>query len=69
MEFQLFTGKNVDEAITKALVNFGVTSDKLEYEVVDKGSNGILGIGSRPAKINAKVKEEVIGVQGYEFDS
>ena len=62
MEFQLFTGKNVDEAITKALVNFGVTSDKLEYEVVDKGSNGILGIGSRPAKINAKVKEEVIEV-------
>ena len=62
MEFHLFTGKNVDEAITKALVNFGVTSDKLEYEVVDKGSNGILGIGSRPAKINAKVKEEVIEV-------
>ena len=62
MEFQLFTGKNVDDAITKALVNFGVTSDKLEYEVVDKGSNGILGIGSRPAKINAKVKEEVIEV-------
>ena len=62
MEFQLFTGKNVDDAITKALVSLGVTSDKLEYEVVEKGSNGILGIGSKPAKINARVKEEVVEV-------
>ncbi len=59
MEFQLFTGKNVDDAITKALVELGITSDKLEYEVLEKGSNGILGIGSKPAKINARVKEEV----------
>ena len=58
MEFQLFTGKNVEDALTKALVEFGVTSDKVEYEVVDKGSNGILGIGSKPAKINVKIKEE-----------
>ncbi len=62
MEFQLFTGKNVDDAITKALVSLGVTSDKLEYEVVEKGSNGILGIGSKPAKINARVKEEIVEV-------
>ena len=60
MEFQLFTGKNVDDAVTKALVSLGVTSDKLEYEVLEKGSNGILGIGSKPAKINARVKEEVV---------
>ena len=58
MEFQLFTGKNVDDALTKALVQLGVTSDKVEYEVVEKGSNGILGIGSKPAKINVKIKEE-----------
>lgn len=58
MEFQLFTGKNVDDALTKALVELGVTSDKVEYEVVEKGSNGILGIGSKPAKINVKIKEE-----------
>lgn len=60
MEYQLFTGKNVDDAITKALVALGVTSDKLDYEIVEKGSNGILGIGSKPAKINARVKEEEI---------
>ena len=60
MEYQLFTGKNVDDAITKALVALGVTSDKLDYEIVEKGSNGILGIGSKPAKINARVKEEEV---------
>ena len=58
MEFQLFTGKNVEDALTKALVELGVTSDKVEYEVVEKGSNGILGIGSKPAKINVKIKGE-----------
>lgn len=62
MEFQLFTGKNVDDAITNALVALGVTSDKLDYEVIEKGSNGILGIGSKPAKINARVKEEELVV-------
>ena len=62
MEFQLFTGKNVDDAITKASVTLGVTSDKIEYEVVEKESSGFLGFGSKPAKINARVKEEVIEV-------
>ena len=60
MEFQLFTGKNVDDAITKALVALGVTSDKLEYEVIEKGSAGFIGIGSKPAKINARVKEDEV---------
>ena len=60
MEFQLFTGKNVEDALTKALVELGVTSDKVEYEVLEKGSNGILGIGSKPAKINVRVKEDEV---------
>ena len=60
MEYQLFTGKNIEDAVTKASVSLGVTSDKIEYEVVEKGSNGILGIGSKPAKINARVKEEEV---------
>jgi spoIIIJ-associated protein len=33
-----------------------VTSDKLEYEVVEEGSSGFLGIGAKPAVIKAKVK-------------
>ena len=60
MEFQLFTGKNVEDALTKASVELGVTSDKVEYEVIEKGSAGFIGIGSKPAKINARVKEEEV---------
>lgn len=37
-----FSGKNVDEALTEALIKLGTTSDKVEYEVIEKESNGIL---------------------------
>ena len=56
MEYVEFTGKTVDEAITEALIKLGTTSDKLDYNILDQGSNGILGIGRKPAKIEAKVK-------------
>lgn len=43
------TAKTVDDAITEGLIKLGTTSDKIETEVIEKGSNGFLGIGSRPA--------------------
>lgn len=55
MKQEIFNGKTVDDAINKAIVAFEVTSDQLGYEVIDKGSNGILGIGARPATIKAWV--------------
>lgn len=54
MEYIQITGKNVDDAVTNALIQLGTTSDKLEYEVVEKGSSGFLGIGSKPAVIKAR---------------
>ena len=52
MEKLEFTGKTVDEALTNALIKLETTSDNVEYEVVEKGSAGILGfINSKPAKI------------------
>ena len=39
------SAKTVDEAVTKALIELETTSDKLEYEVVEKGSSGFLEIG------------------------
>ncbi|MFR3730461.1 RNA-binding cell elongation regulator Jag/EloR [Lacrimispora sp.] len=58
MDMITVSAKNVDEAITKALIELETTSDKLEYEIVDKGSNGILGfIGQKPAVIRAKKKD------------
>lgn len=59
MEFLEFTGKTVDEALTEAAIKLETTSDKLEYEVIEAGSNGILGIGKKPARIKAKKKDSI----------
>jgi spoIIIJ-associated protein len=61
MEFIEVSAKNVDDAITQATVQLGITSDQLEYEVVDKGSTGFLGIGSKNAVIKARRKFSVEG--------
>ena len=61
MKHELYNGKTVDEAINKAILELRISSDQLEYTVVDKGSTGILGIGSRPAVIEAWVKDSLIG--------
>ena len=58
MEYIEVSGKTVDEALTNALVKLETTSDKVEYEVVSKGSNGFLGIGAKPAVIRARRKQE-----------
>jgi spoIIIJ-associated protein len=59
MEYIEITGKTVDEAITNATIKLSVTSNKLDYVVVDKGNNGFLGIGKRPAVIKVRVAENV----------
>ena len=56
MEFIEVSAKTVNDAITEACQKLGVTSDKLEYQVVEEGSNGFLGIGAKPAIIKAAVK-------------
>ena len=53
-----FSAKTVQDAITEACTHFIVTSNSLEYEVIDEGSSGFLGIGSKPAKIKARVKSD-----------
>ena len=56
MEFIEISAKTVDDAVTAACQQFAITSDKLEYEVVDEGKAGILGFGAKPAVIKARVK-------------
>lgn len=66
-DFIEVSAKNVDDAITKALIELGVDSSKMEYEVVEKGSAGILGfIGSKQAVIRAWKKKTNID-EGREF--
>lgn len=59
MEFIEVSAKTVNDAITEACQKLTVTSDKLEYEVVEEGSSGFLGIGSKPAVIKARVKSSI----------
>lgn len=58
-EWKEFTAKTVDEALTNALVQLETTSDKVEYEVIEKESAGILGLFSKPAKIRVRVKFDI----------
>ena len=59
MDFIEISAKTVDDAITEACQKLSVTSNKLEYEVIEEGSAGFLGIGAKPAVIKAKVKSSV----------
>lgn len=58
MEFREITAKTVDEAITKACLEFGISSDNLEIEVVREGTSGFFGFGSKPAIIRVRRKAE-----------
>lgn len=67
MEYIEVTGKSVEEAITNACTKLGIPSDKLDYEVIDKGNSGFLGIfNSKPAKIKAREKQEEPEVKSVE---
>ena len=59
MEFIEVSAKTVDEALTEASISLGIPSSEIEYEVVDKGSNGFLGLGSKNAVIKARKKFSV----------
>ncbi len=65
MDYIEVTGKTVDDAITESLVQLGAVSDEIEYEVIEKGSSGFLGIGSKPARIRVRKK---FTVEGYVKD-
>ena len=58
MEYITVSAKTLDDAITEAQVQLGVTRDNLDYVVIEKGSAGFLGIGMKQAVIKARRKEE-----------
>ena len=62
MEFIEVSAKTVADAITEACQKLEVTSDKLEYVVVEEGSSGFLGIGSKSAIIKAKTKSSIADI-------
>ena len=56
MDYIEVKARTIDDAITDALVQLGVTSDQLDYEIIEKGSNGFLGINRKDAVIKARKK-------------
>lgn len=60
MDYIEVSAKTVNEAITEACRKLGVISDRLDYVVVEEGSSGFLGIGSKPAVIKARVIVEEV---------
>lgn len=66
MEFIEVSAKTVDDAITEASIKLGTTSDKIEVEVIEKGSTGFLGIKSKPAIIKARKKNDTVdNIRGF----
>ena len=61
MEFIEVKGKTVEEAITNAQLQLGITSAQMEYEIIERESNGFLGlIGKKDAVIKARKKSNLI---------
>ena len=56
MEWREFTAKTVDEALTNAMIDLETTVENLEYEVIEKETNGFLGMFGKPAKIRVREK-------------
>ncbi len=58
MEEKVYQAKTLGDAITDACAELGVTSDKLDYKVIQEGKNGFFGFGAKPFIISVKVKSE-----------
>ncbi len=55
-DFITVTAKTVKDAILEASLKLETFRDNIEYEVIDEGSTGFLGFGSRKAVIKARKK-------------
>ena len=52
------SAKTVNDAITEASIQLGIASTGIEYEVIEEGSAGFLGIGKKQAVIKAWKKSD-----------
>lgn len=48
------TGKNIDEAMDKAVIELNVDRDLIEFEILDAPTSGFMGFGAKPARILAR---------------
>ena len=58
MDSARVSARNYDEALTKALIELGTTSDNVDVEIIERGTNGFLGIiGVKPWTLKVTVKK------------
>jgi len=48
----------IEEAIANGLQELGLSEDRVDIEILDEGSRGLFGIGSRQARVRLSVKIE-----------
>lgn len=53
----------VEDAVAKGLADLGLPAEAVEVEVLDQGSRGLFGLGSRQARIRLAVKSSPVSVQ------
>ena len=58
MEEKIYSARNLDEAINDACADLVVTSDRLNYVVIQEATNGFFGIGAKPCKIRVIINNE-----------
>ena len=63
MDYIEVHGKTLEDAITEAGIQLGATSDQLDYEIIEKGSSGFLGLGAKEATIRVRKIAEAEGAE------
>ncbi len=68
MDTVTVSAKNYDDALTKALIELGTSSDNVRIEVIKEGSGGFFGFGAKPwtIKVSRKAGEEKLEVKAKE---
>ncbi|MCT4612977.1 MAG: protein jag [Clostridia bacterium] len=56
------SARNINDAITDALVELGLTRDEADIKIIEKGTKGFLGIGSKIATVRVSKKVDMLKV-------
>jgi spoIIIJ-associated protein len=63
------TGRTIEDATKECLDKLGVPIERADISIIEHPSKGILGIGSRPARVRAEVRERQAKEQAKFFTS
>lgn len=55
------SGRTLEEAVQAAALELGVSTDAIDYEIVEEGAKGFLGLGQVPTTVKARIKEGYTG--------